>query len=303
MTNATDLGTGLDEGLEVGLLDALRALRDGDARQAQRALSEAGDSLLGIALGRHLDRQGAATVYDQPAAFEAFIRGGGNVRLYRHTGAALASLYREHHAMSLLDIGCGDGLALLSALEQGGADIVRLDVIEPSNALRSAALRTLSAHPGDAWDVHAWSMDLQTFVERLPPGAHWSLAQATFALQAIAPDERVASLAKLRDRVDRLAIVEFDVPDLDPGSEAYLLSLAHRYERALSEYDADRELVAQGFLMPMLLGQLDASRPAHNWEHPFEQWVGQLKQAGFAQVEVRDVDDYFWAPARLLVAS
>jgi hypothetical protein len=83
----------------------------------------------------------------------------------------------------------------------------------------------------------------------------------------------------LRAHVKRLVIVEFDIPDLPRGSDAYVASLAQRYERALGEYEgATRDLVAQGFLIPMFLGQLDAQTAATNWEHPAAVWRDQLER-------------------------
>jgi hypothetical protein len=52
-------------------------------------------------------------VYDQPAAFTAFVRGGGNVVLYERLSARLADGYDKTQLATLLDIGCGDGLALV----------------------------------------------------------------------------------------------------------------------------------------------------------------------------------------------
>src|ERR1700738_5146124 len=78
-------------------------------------------------------------VYDQPAAFTAFVRGGGNVVLYERLSARLADGYDKTQPETLLDIGCGDGLALVPALESAGHLPARLDLVEPSVALLDAA--------------------------------------------------------------------------------------------------------------------------------------------------------------------
>ena len=44
--------------------------------------------------------------------------------------------------------------------------------------------------------------------------------------------------------------------------------LAETYERGLAEYDTDRDLVAQGFLMPVLTGQLMPGAVRSTWEQP-----------------------------------
>ena len=62
---------------------ALRALLAGDRGAALSACrADPSSSLLAAALARHLeaDAEGGG-VYDQPAAFQAFISGGGNVGL------------------------------------------------------------------------------------------------------------------------------------------------------------------------------------------------------------------------------
>src|SRR5690349_21232040 len=77
-------------------------------------------------------RAGKREVYLNPAGFSAFIRGGSNQRLYQATSAALRSVYSEYSAATLLDIGVGDGMALLPALSEHVAHVI---VVEPSSAL------------------------------------------------------------------------------------------------------------------------------------------------------------------------
>src|SRR5262245_34615049 len=99
----------------MAIVDALTALTKGDPDLAQRLASTDG-SALGQALSAYLETGAEGTVYDHPEAFQAFINGGGNVGLYEAVSAALARLYDRTRPRSLLDVGCGDGRALLPAL-------------------------------------------------------------------------------------------------------------------------------------------------------------------------------------------
>ena len=262
------------------VLQALRALAAGDMTGAQRAATEAasGDSLLGGALAAYLagDRNGA--VYDQPAAFAAFIRGGGNVPLYGAVADALASLYAAQQPPRLLDVGCGDGTALIPALSRSAHIPAHIDLVEPSAALLEAAVTGIRA-AGIHAAVRAWHMPVQGFLAELPDGASWPMVQSTFALHTLPAAERPAVLAQLCPRAGLLAVAEFSVPDLSPGSPAHLRFLAETYERGLAEYGADRDLVAQGFLMPVLAGQLAPGAVRATWEQPSWGWQWQLDRA------------------------
>ncbi|MGM9482674.1 class I SAM-dependent methyltransferase [Roseateles sp. NT4] len=260
--------------------------------------------LLSTALRQHATSAKNTHVYTSPAAFEAFIRGGGNVPLYERVSAELASHYTtETH--SLLDIGCGDGHALFPALAATAnpQTLQRLTLVEPASALLTSAVARAQAEQ-PALPVQALNEGLGAFAAKLQPDDRWDLAQASFALQAIPEPERWAGLARLREHVRKLVIVEFDIPDLVRGSDAYVASLAARYERALGEYEgATRDLVAQGFLIPMFLGQLDAQTAATNWEHPASVWREKLENLGWRVTRLEHISDYFWAPAFVLVAE
>ncbi|MET3804903.1 hypothetical protein ABIB25_001899 [Nakamurella sp. UYEF19] len=289
---------------EKSLVAASKGDHDEAGELADRA-SDAG-SLLGIALSTYLRTSHHQDVYDQPTAFEAFIAGGGNVDLYQRTSATLATGYPG--IGSLLDIGCGNGLALVPALQQsvaapGGTAPSMIDLVEPGADLLQHALAAI-AGTGLPVTTTAWQVGLTDFLRSAPPGQRWQLAQSTFALQSIEPQERLAALTVLSTRVDRLLIVDFDVADEKPRSRAHISGLATRYERGLAEYDDDvRVLVAQGFLMPVLLGQLDPDGVRTNWEHTADQWREQAQEAGFRDVQVLPLADYWSAPAFVLGAS
>jgi SAM-dependent methyltransferase len=297
------------------LVRALQALVDGDAEAAHLAVQ--GDtSLLGSALSQYLrpegqGSEGGGLVYDQPAAFEAFIRGGGNVPLYSAVSAALADLYDEYRAVTLLDVGCGDGMALLPALQAAQHRPARVDVVEPSEALLQAATSALRGWQDSHGDpggqppvVHTWPKTVQDFLTDPRAAGHtrWDLVESTFALHTLPHLERDAVLRALRPRTGRLAVVEFDVPEAAVGSPAHLEFLARTYEQGLGEYGEQRELVAQGFLMPVLTGQLRPGAVRATFEQPADAWAEQVRGAGYTDVVVTVLYDYWSSPAFLLTA-
>lgn len=289
------------------LVGALAALAHGDrpgAERAARAAADDDDGPLALALAEHLAGSGGQRVYDQPAAFNAFVGGGGNIGLYESVAAALGELYQRHRVTNVLDVGVGEGTALLPALQRAAHRPVAVDLVEPSAALLDAALARLARADLDV-TVRPWQMSAQDFVAEHLVTRTWSLAQSTFALQSLPPSECTQVLRALRPHIGHLAIVEFDVPDLPHASGEHLASLVARYQRGLGEYDTDRDLVAQGFLMPMLTSQFapDHDQAARtNWEHTATIWQEQVEQAGYEQVTLSALDDYWFAPAFLLTA-
>lgn len=276
--------------------EALRALADGDIGAAREAL-RGGTTPLAAALAEHLAATRDGSVYDQPAAFEAFIDGGGNVGLYRAVVEALGRVYADAGPSTLLDIGCGDGRALRPALGSEHAP-ASVTLVEPSTALLNAAVRAL-----DAYDVDARHTRVELFAAGLPADAVFDVAQSTFALHTLPHEVRDTVLADLVGHVGVLAVVEFDVPDLPHASPEHRRFLAEAYDRGLAEYDADRDLVAQGFLMPVLTGQLVPGATRATWEQPASRWAEQVERAGFTDVRVTRLHDYWWSPAFLLTAS
>ena len=289
-------------------MGALAALvdddREGALTRARAAAAGSEGGLLAPALAEHLATGPGGGVYDQPAAFAAFVRGGGNVGLYESVAAALGGLYERHGVEDLLDIGVGDGAALVPALAGAAHRPVGVDLVEPSEASLQAAVDAL-ARADLGVEMRPWPASAQTFVAEHLGERSWTLAQSTFALQSLTPSERGQVLAALRPYVAHLVVVEFDVPDLPHASSEHLASLVERYQRGLGEYTEDRDLVAQGFLMPVLTGQL---APSHqqgarvNWEHPASMWSEQVSQAGWSEVAVHRLYDYWSAPAFVLTA-
>lgn len=279
---------------ELGIaLAALAKGKDADALVALEAAREC--SVMARALLHALEAGKDANAYDAPRAFEAFIRGGGNVALYRAVSATLARSYDRQRPARLIDIGTGDGMALVPALEVAAHTPQQIDVVEPNAAMFATVAARLPLHAG-------YNQGFEAFAENLGADDRWELAQSTFALQSIPPDARMKALRRMAAHVDRLVIVEFDVPMFAEGSVALYESLARRYELAASEQGEHAELVASGFLAPMLLGQLRAQIPS-NWEQPAAAWAEELLASGFRTVEMEHVHDYSWAPAVCLTAT
>lgn len=277
------------------LVACLTALRDEDRPKAAVLAGQAAKSgaLLGAELARHLDTDPDGHVYDQPAAFTSFIRGGGNVNLYEQLARRLASRYDDRRPESLLDLGVGDGLALVPALEKASHRPSRIDLVEPSEALLGIARERVA-------DAEARQATAQEFLAETE--LSWDLTQSTFAAQSLEPDDRLEVFRALRERTGELVLAEFDVPDVTESSPEHLASLVVRYERGIAEYGHDGSLVAQGFLMPMLLGLVSPGGVRNNWEQPAEDWAKQLAAAGFGEVEITPLADYWWSPAVLIRA-
>ncbi|GAA3462649.1 class I SAM-dependent methyltransferase [Saccharothrix longispora] len=270
--------------------EALDALAAGDLARAREAVREPA-SPLAAALATHLDGAAGGSVYDRPAAFEAFVRGGGNVALYEAVVDALGALYERVRPVTLLDVGCGDGRALRPALDRPHAP-TGVTVVEPSRALLDALrLPGATAFPGR----------VQDFLATTATG--YDVVQSTFALHAVPHGERDGVLADLVARAGVLALVEFDVPDVPHAGPGHRAFLAETYERGLAEYGEDRDLVAQGFLMPVLTGQLVPGAVRSTWEQPAARWAEQVARAGFGDVVVTPLHDYWSSPAFLLTAT
>jgi hypothetical protein len=277
------------------------------AAAAERAARERPDGAVYGETSRYLDRirRGGAggQVYDSGTAFTAFVRGGGNVGLYRATHEALRSCYGEHASLRLLDIGTGEGHGLLPALT---SRVVEVELVEPAEE-RLARVTAELDRRGLGHRAHATTA--AEFVDRAEADPRcswgsWDLVQETFALLTLDRAERAELLRWLRPRVKGLAFAEFDVPDLGSGMEPpWFHYMVERYERGIREYNADRELVAQSFLVPVLLSTLGDDGGQRHHEQPIARWVDDLSAAGFAPEPPRPLFDYWWARAYLLRAS
>lgn len=299
---ASEMKADVDGEAITQLANAFAAIADERPAAAQPALrqADARGSRMAAALLRHLAGEGPDSAYAAHAAFQAFIRGGDNVPLYAAVSQAMAERHARPTVNRLLDIGAGDGMALLPALRAAARLPERIDVIEPQGGLRDALAALFAGQFSDAHTqgrLHLHGVTLQSFAQGLSPGDHWDLAQSSFALQSLPPPERVAALRALRPHVDTLVVVEFDVPALAHGTPAYFHSVAGRYERCLAQYGEEAVLIAHGFLAPMLAGQLRRGVAPSNWEQPVADWQRELGQAGYRLRDARPLYDYSWSPA------
>ncbi|WP_017607697.1 class I SAM-dependent methyltransferase [Nocardiopsis xinjiangensis] len=248
-------------------------------------------------LPHHLEHEHTG-VYDSPEAFGAFIRGGGNVELYHATSRALARNLDEHAPRTLLDVGPGDGLALLPALNDAAGPAPHVDLVEPSTALLEGATDALQAQ---GIGHRAFNTTVENLLTR-HPDQRWDLTQSTFALQSLPPHERGPLLQALAERTRHLAVVEFDVAHVpDPFDPQWFNSCLQRLERGLREYEDDRDLVGSGFILPVVLGHF-ATHTRTNYEHSVQDWVQDLQEAGFTDVGAHHLCDYWWEPAWLIQA-
>ena len=281
------------------VVDALAALADGDlqtaATAARLAATQQPDSHLADALAQFLDDMPTPGVYDQPSAFETFIDNGGNVELYRQTIRRLAAIHSDVEPRSVLDIGCGDGRVTAGVLS---ASTTHVELVEPSAELLERAVAALN-RPGI--EVIAYHVDAGTFLADLDDGTKWDIVQSTFALHATDPTERPAIMQSLARRTPRVVIVEFDVPAFIDRSRGHVAYLAERYEQGIREYDDHREVISK-FLMPVLVGQLDAAFPRYTFEQPIDEWTRLLHNAGFSTT-TQLIARYWWANAVLISAT
>ncbi|HZS04983.1 MAG TPA: class I SAM-dependent methyltransferase [Blastocatellia bacterium] len=271
---------------------------DQAAHYSSQAAMQEPDNLVYTQAAAYLNRvlkEGRQNVYATGDGFAAFIRGGSNPSLYDAAVAALHGVYLEYSAIRLLDIGPGNGRALLPALT---GNIHELDLVEPSRAMLGELQTALAGH---VIPHRAFCGTLQQFAGQ--SADNWDVIQATFSLQSISTAERLGLFTWLREHGARLLIAEFDVPEFAqmhaPDRVEYVVE---HYRRGLAEYAGDGGLVAQGFLMPVMFGYFDGTAARTNYEQPIQAWAGQLKQAGFTTVETRFLYPYWWASAYLIDA-
>ncbi len=208
----------------------------------------------------------------------------------------LGAFHQGLRPATVLDVGCGDGRVTAGVL---GPWTRSVDLVEPSRELLDRARTAV------AWgraDARPHALGVTPFLDGLGPATEWDLVQSTFALHAVPPDERRAALGGLARRSRAIALAEFDVPALEERSDAHLAHLAERYALGVAEYPDHPEVVA-GFLMPVLVGQVEPGRPRLTWEAPAAWWAEALRDAGFAGVAVEPLVDYWWAPAVLVTGS
>lgn len=282
--------------MERGVARALLEIAHGDINAAVATCrSVASSSALAQHLTSYLSGPGAEDVYTSPEAFERFISGGSNAALYESTEAALDAQLRPSAPRSLLDIGCGDGRVTAATVPPSCRQV---HLVEPSAVMLRTATQRLS---GQVADVVATCSSVQELLDD-QPGLCWDAAQATFALHNLQPQDRRAALALLAERVGSLTIVEFDVPDFADGSPEHADFAASAYEVGVAEY-AEDQVVIDGFLLPVLVGQFALDRQRHTFEQSASSWVRDLADAGFDFIASSHVFSFWWADAVMFAAA
>jgi SAM-dependent methyltransferase len=275
----------------------LHALARGDRDGAlSSAATSSAASPLAEALHRFLVSDRTADPYTEPSAFQEFIESGDNPALYAATIHALQELHAALDPASVLDIGCGDGRVTAATLaERCGV----VDLVEPSAPLLRDATNRIQAL-GSRPEVHPHRTDALSFVDEVAAtGQTWDVAQSTFALHAMPRTDRAQLLTHLRERAGTVAIVEFDAPPGDAPQDTRIPHLAQRYARAIEVYEAHQHVV-DGFLMPVLVGQILPGARRHTFEEPITEWCGDLEAPGFS-VTSTPLFDHWWATAHLVV--
>lgn len=281
------------------ITDVLLAVGRSDERAALEAARAAAlaapTAQLPQQLVQALEAERSGDVYVGTEALTRFISGGSNRRLYAALEAELHARHLARPPAALLDLGCGDGRVTRSVLVDGTQSV---DLVEPSAALLELAVDAFADGP---WTCRGHTADAAAFFAGAGLAGRWDAVQSTFALHTMPPDERADVLAAIAARTGRLLVAEFDVPDFEDGSRAHADYVAERYERGLQEYPGD-DVVAQGFLLPVLIGQFAPDTIRHTFEQSADRWVRELRAAGFTDVSVAPLAPYWWADAVLLDA-
>ncbi len=276
---------------------ALALLREGEFEAAREELHRAGDDELARVVASAVEVGGTlgGEVYVDPTAFQRFIDSPPNVALYAAVEDELATWISSGDASWVVDLGCGDG-RLTGAVTPVDAAVVEL--VEPARAMLDIAVERFAGRRVDARCMDAETWTAEVLADDLDSR---DVGWATFALHNLAADGRAEVLGRIAEGVERFAVVEFDVPAFGstPEHAAYC---AQRYRDGVAVHDDP--LVVSGFLVPVLLGQFTDDAPRHTHEQPLEAWAGDLRRAGFVDVEVRVVhSDFWWAPAGLVTGE
>lgn len=277
-----------------GIAAALVAVAQGNEATALDRLNALGGDRLARALADGLASERASGVYVDPEAFTRFIDSKANARLYRDVGVALGDWVEAGGSAvrRVVDVGCGDGRVTRSVLPAG---LERVELVEPSGALLELAAARL-----EDCSVERFEMGVADWLVSADPG--WrDVGWSTFALHNLPVEERGAALRGIASRVNRFAVVEFDVPTWR-SVEQWAAYCAERYIAGAAAHDD--ELVLSGFLVPVLLGQFASGASRHTYEQPLEAWRSDFEAAGFTHTEVRVVhSEFWWGPAGLVLGN
>ena len=344
---------------------------DNDSKAAITAF-RASDSLLGNLLASHLElspppetsdkpnNNSTTATYDaNPDAFFWFAREGGNLALYESVTSALLEQWKQpppppppscSQRVHVVDIGVGDGRVvaeLWKHLDEERRKQLSLTLVEPVSSMLAECERAVAdAQPtcvprtAQEW-LHSSTRVMEGKGEQVKGEKEEvsTLIQASFSLSAIPREERRREvLLALRERADRLCVVEFDVRhrDMSARDNCELRLSAERvhdvvcaYENGVAEYlrhcssnsedtddacfDVEKkqqfspvtehgELIVREFLVPCFLGYFSDVRVTTH-EQSAEEWVSDLREAGFEKIQVQPLYKYWWSQAVMFVCE
>lgn len=240
-------------------------------------------------------KDGKNGVYVTPDGFTSFIRGGGNLPLYEKLSQKLKQIYQELSKLSLLDIGAGDGRALIPAITE---NIYQLDFVEPSQAMHDDFCAVLKQK---ATQFNSFNSSVQDYIKKHK--GDWDIIQSTFCIQSLEQEDRTELFKWIRQNGKRLVIAEFNVPDFEEiySPEKFTYVITH-YLNGLKEYPDDLAAI-QGFLIPVMFGYFDRTKARTNYEQPIDKWCDEIKAAGFKKINKQVIYPYWWADAYLIDAE
>lgn len=252
---------------------------------------------------------GPSKAYLDGDAFAAFIRGGGNLAMYRALDSLMAAAWDEHRPATILDIGPGDGRVIAGALDCTQLrPLPAFELVEPACNLLPQALERLSRR-SPAPRVSSFNGSIQAYVDQAAPAAAWDVCQATWSLQNLSATERGPLFYWLSQRCKILLLAEFDVQTEDfPLLSAERVRIIHdKYLAGLAEYTGHmqpdvEEQIKQGFLMPIMFGYFRSGGDRSTCEQTILEWSKEIVSAGFRRVRSRCIYRYWWADAYLLTA-
>ena len=251
-------------------------------------------------------------LYFNPSAFDAFCLEGGNQLLYQRLVAQILDfLHRlsadpsSHDEISMIDIGCGSGRALLPILAQyAGSKPLRVLGIEPSQAMVDDLLaKQKLAGLRENVSLEVRCASLQQYIHDSPSASRFHVAMATFSISSQSKEARMPLFQWIAGHADCFVMAEFDsqVPEVSTMEASRLLSVPRfsgivaRYVVGAREHHGtpNGPLIMRGFLFPAFLGNFRAS-PRFTFEQSQSDWIAELSQASWTKIEPQHCAPFWW---------
>jgi ubiquinone/menaquinone biosynthesis C-methylase UbiE len=271
-------------------------------------------------------RKDSTELYVDPSGFEAFTRGGSNVALYEAVHEALGKLYASRGSdLSLLDVGCGEGAALVPALKRAqeaaraeGREefpLKKIALLEPSSMLAACErkLREAAEALGISVEVESISSNIEQVCSSLE---HFSFVESSFALQNVNKHDRARVLSELAKKCDVFVLIEFDCSAIDLSEAARfedrtIDGFLEKYIGGVNEFNAqlsesyglsENQMSAaiEGFLVPILFHNFTGHSKLN--EQSAAQWLDELRTT-FSDVRVQTINEYWWAPCVMFTCT